>query len=183
MLMRKIGFLIIVLISIYSCKSDPNAESIKVIDGLLTEISKAENGLNSFTPEKVMPYIDTISFDVKFIEQEYKDTMSLELGTRVDGYYRIIKSISKFEKTYKDQKKDILYSRKQLNNLKSDLSTGVLDSSLLAMYLPTEAEAVERLLESNSNLKIWYDNIESNFVIKRRPIDSLIKVIKINEGY
>ena len=181
--MKRIGFIIGLAFLVFGCKSDPNAESIKKIDELLTEVSTAEKELSSFSPEKVLPYMDTISFDVKFIEQEYKDTMTLELGVKVEGYYRIIRSISKFDKTYKDQSKDILYSRKQLNNLKSDLSTGVLDSNLLAMYLPAEAEAVERLTESNANLKIWYDNIESNFIKKRSPIDSLIEVIKLNAGF
>jgi hypothetical protein len=53
-----------------------------------------------------------------------------------------------------------------------------LDSNLLAMYLPTESEAVSRLLESNTSLKIWHESIGKDFLRKRPAIDSLIATIK-----
>ena len=46
------------------------------------------------------------------------------------------------------------------------------------MYLPTESEAVSRLLESNTSLKIWHESIGKDFLRKRPAIDSLIATIK-----
>lgn len=180
-LLIKMKNFVIVLLSFVlfiGCKPDPNEESIKKIDALLVQVKEAESGLSGLSPDKYLPYMDTINFDVKFIQQEFSDTMTLAIGTKVDGYYRIVKSISKYESTYNDQLKDIKYSSKQLNNLRSDLGVGVLDSNLLAMYLPTESEAVSRLLESNTSLKIWHESIGKDFLRKRPAIDSLIATIK-----
>ena len=146
--MKNFAIVLLSFVLFIGCKPDPNEESIKKIDALLVQVKEAESGLSGLSPDKYLPYMDTINFDVKFIQQEFSDTMTLAIGTKVDGYYRIVKSISKYESTYNDQLKDIKYSSKQLNNLRSDLGVGVLDSNLLAMYLPTESEAVSRLLES-----------------------------------
>ncbi|MBD79145.1 MAG: hypothetical protein CL840_09515 [Crocinitomicaceae bacterium] len=169
--------------ALMGCSSNPNEESIKIVDSLLVKVKQADEELSSVNINGITSYVDTITFDVKFIQQEYKDTMTLDLATKVDVYHRLVKSIYKFEKNYNAQKDDIAYSKKQLLNLKSDLNSGVMDSGLLAMYLPAETEAVNRLLESNSSLKIWFENIESGYSSRRPSIDSLIQVIKEEEGY
>lgn len=180
--MRNLFFLISVL-SIIGCSSNPNEEAIKKIDNLLVEANQASIQLSEFNPDDVKPLVDTINFDVKFIQQEYADTMTLELATKIDTYLRNVKSIRKFESAYNAQRKDVDYSIDQLNDMKADLESGIMDSTGFKMYIGSEEEALNRMKESNIGLKTWYESIQSTFKTYKTPIDSIILEIKAQNGY
>jgi uncharacterized protein YjgD (DUF1641 family) len=168
---------------IIACSGNPNEGAIKEVEDVLAVINEADSSIKSIDVERLKPYIDTINFDVKFVQQEFADTMSLQVATQVDAYSRLVRSIQKFEKAYNDQLKDIEYSKHQLQNLKADLSSNTIDSSGFSLYFPAEKDAVDRLAENNMNIISWYESIEKGFVKHRRPVDSLIVEIKKKTGY
>ncbi|MGB0403161.1 MAG: hypothetical protein ACPGEG_03625 [Salibacteraceae bacterium] len=179
--MRGVVFFISLLL--IGCSSSPNEKAIKKIDSLLVQANKASVQLSEFNPADVKPLVDTINFDVKFIQQEYSDTMTMELATKIDTYLRNVKSIRKFDEAYNAQRKDVDYSIDQLSDMKADLESGIMDSTGFNMYIGSEEEALNRMIESNVGLKTWFENIQETFKAYKLPIDSIILEIKEQNGY
>jgi hypothetical protein len=165
------------------CSSHPNEKQIAQVDEAIKILSSADSLFQTIDIKKVMPYADTVNFDVKFVQQEFIDTMSLLVATQVDAYHRLVRSIGKFGAAYNAQKTDLEYSKNQLQNLKSDLTNNVIDSTGFELYFPAEEQSINRLVENNMNLVAWQKNIEDGFIRKRQPVDSLINAIKIKTGY
>ena len=180
--MKKI-ILAVVVLACSACSSNQNKEYIAKVDQALAKIDKADSTVSGLDFSVLSVYRDTIAFDVKFIQREYSDTMNLDLATKVDVYYRTIKSINKFEATFKDQMEDLQYSRVQLQNLKDDLEKNIIDSSGFNLYFPPENQAVQSLSESAIGLESWYNTILSSYTKYKSPIDSVILDVKTRKGY
>lgn len=181
--MRLTVFAAIILATLASCKSEYQTESVNKINALVDEVKVAETDFLTLDLEKIKPYKDTINFKVSFIHRQFEDTMDLDMATKIDVYYRTIKSINKFESAYLNQKKDISYSIQQLNNFKVDVENNIIDSASFKSYYATEKEAVERLTQSNKNLLNWYAKVEEKYGIYTQSIDSLVTEIKKQQGF
>lgn len=178
--------LLIVAVATYilsSCGSNPNEAEIVKVDSLLVQLRSAKMELDSINPESLETIKDSIIFDIKFVETEYMDTMPLDRAIEVDVYHRVLKSAIKFERTYNDQQGDLRYSLEQLTDMKKDLESGILVKESFEEFYPAEEEAAARLLESNDNIKIWYESIEKDYLKRREPVRTMMRQIKEKKGY
>lgn len=181
--MKSIIGVISIAVMLISCSSVKNEAEVKKVDSLMVLIENAKTELELINPETLREIEDTVVFDVKFIQTEYADTMSLDVAVVVDSYGRMLKSISKFKKTFGEQTSDVKYSSEQLKDMKKDLESGILNKESFDEFYPAEEESVSRLVESNKNLKIWYESISEGFDKRRAPIVQMIKDIQEKKGY
>ncbi len=167
---------------ISACSQGPLTKYIAEVDSLIEVVKIADGELQAIEPSKYQSWKDSIDFDVRFVHATYSDTMPLEKAVKVDTYYRTKKSIAKYEKTWKDQSNDIKFSLKQLQELRLDVESGVIDTLGFTEYFNSEKEAVGRLIESNVSLTAWAKSIEKNFTNLRPEVQAIIQDGKSKTG-
>ncbi|MCB0481235.1 MAG: hypothetical protein KDC83_07365 [Flavobacteriales bacterium] len=181
--MRTIILLVVISAFFGSCNNNPNQPEINKVDSLLTILDSAQKELMIINPKALSDMKDTVTFDLKFLQIEYADTMSLDKAILVDAYGRTLKSISKFEKTFMEQSKDVEYSTTQLTDMKKDLESGILNKVSFNEFYPAEEESVARLMESNGNMKIWFESVKDSYEKRRGPVVKLMDEVKARKGF
>ncbi len=176
--MKNLTILFATITVLASCSDHPYQKQIQKVDSLLVVVNDAEQILQNLSPNDYDGMLDTVSQDVKFIQNHYPDTMDLQTALKVDYYYRTIKSVSKFSTTLSSQSAELQYSKSQLKNMRQDLENEILNEESFEQLYPAEGQAVGRHRESVGNLKAWHETIAKTFNRHKPGIDSLIVYIK-----
>ena len=140
-------------LSICSCDNINIKKELKAIDSLNQVIGKADIKIKDIDVEKVKKCQEEVIANLNIIEEYYQDTLPRELIKLLSDYNSIKKPLKRFldNKEYYD--KEIVYSKKQLQNLKQDIEKRLITKEQFQEYYSTEMKAVSDL-ERDINLYV-----------------------------
>ena len=166
------GLLIFIYFTSTSCKREDYSKEIIMVDSLLSQANIYKANLDTIDSMAVMSLKPIIEQDVDWIKENLtKETMGLGsvfLVTVRAGS----KLTSNFPSEYSSLKRELDYSIKQLEDLRTDLKKGSLDKTTAEKYFKDEAIAFNEIdrhcykmfgrLESLKD----YDDIREDFYEK-----------------
>jgi hypothetical protein len=132
--------IIVLSLSLSSC--DP-AEKYKTeiaeIDSCLVVLDSIETKFNGIEFDSLQMMVDHVLMNEDTIEKYYKpDTVSLEIGIRMNDSKGIRKTLKNLDQKERVFREEIDAMKAQLENLKNDVSNGVLAKEKIDEYLATE---------------------------------------------
>ncbi len=158
------------------CQSAPEEKNYSVVlDSLMAEVERAEDTLDLIFSFKITEMMDTIDYDLDYLEITYTDTMDKETALLVGTYFDQVKSLNKLMKAYMDQRKELDKSTEQLESLESDFDNKLIPAELLQDYFESETKAVGRLNETSTNVLGWYRQSITKFEYLKPQIDEVKK--------
>ena len=128
---------ILSVIAVFACLSACEEPSdIDVIDEMQVRLEKAEIGIDKTRRELFLPLIDMYARLDTTVAREQNINEQMEL---VQAY------LQQFETEYPNFRKQVEFTKNQLNNLKSDIISKDIDEGKGAEYAAEEEKYVKRL--------------------------------------
>lgn len=176
--MNRFLSLIFICIFLISCQPNEVKERSKQVDSLQVVMNKSAETLMALNPEFTAEANGIIEEKLDFIQNNYSDTMNRETAILIGDYTRMRRNLNKLNTTYKSQLTQVDYTKKQLENLKTDVKNQKIGQEEFEVYLNTEKEQIEKISETISNLSTWQENTEKRFGQLDSAINVLISNIK-----
>ncbi len=108
---------------------------------------------------------------------DYKDTMSIELGNALSRYKAIKKIYDRHTSNYEQNQKEQADLEKQLNDLEADLNSGKLSREEFKAYYNIEKIDIEALIKSSSaTRKILYE-VEPDYMRITKELNPILETI------
>lgn len=166
--MNKAIILLIFIFLFISCSDKIKNDKLKQIDSLITQIDSLKSNLASIDIDSVNLIIDETEYIVqKFIKLKPEDQSKEEI--KLFGYSGDIhKTCSRFMGAYNLTQKEILYSERQLNDLKHDIEYDLLKDSMFTVYYEMEKKIVSGL---NTGFYLKFENFKDKLEL-HKIIDS-----------
>lgn len=161
---------------IVSCSS--NDRFLADVEKLEETLTKAEESLKAVDTSKTGEYFRISNEKLKFIQENFKDTMDRETTLIIADYAASRKSLRMFMENYSDVTKELDYSRSQLAALKADIQKGLMPEDKFTDYYSSESKSVEKLDELVQNLVQWYDSALKMYEAKSPPVEKIISSLK-----
>lgn len=126
--------------SIVSCDSAAKFKTeIAEIDSCLAVLDTLEGKFDGIEFDSLALIVDHVKFNEKMIKENYvSDTINEELGRNMNKCKGIRKFFDDPGKERNKFKQEILDLRAQLENLKSDISDGILKKEKIDLYINNE---------------------------------------------
>jgi hypothetical protein len=167
-----------VILFFVECKNNKYQKEIAKIDSLKTVLNKVEKKLTE---------IDTNVVHEKY--KKYKENMNVisvnysynkkDLGwNTICQYGKIEKPLRDFSSEQGDIKKELKFSRKQLDSLKFDIQNGNIEKKEMSEFIESESDAVAEIVQT---IKITNENTKTElnrFDTLNPKIEIIIKKIK-----
>lgn len=166
----------ILLLTTMGCNSK-NSGMLQQTDSLLKVVQTLEIELNSIRQDSIAHISDTITFDVQMLETIIgRDTLTLKEATTIDNYTRIKRSLFKLVKSLEGQKRDLNLAKKQLGDMRHDITEDIMTETAYQAFMPSEIAAIGQLAEANTSMLQWYKGSITSFSQLRPLIISQISV-------
>jgi len=131
---------IFISLSLTSC--DPAAKyktEIAEVDSCLVVLDSIEMKFNGIEFDSLQMMVDHVLMNEDTIEKYYHpDTVSMEIGIRMNDSKGIRKTLKNLEEKERVFREEIAALKIQLENLKADISNGVLAKEKIDEYIATE---------------------------------------------
>lgn len=130
-----------------SCNPSSKYEKeISQLDSCLLLLDSLEAEYNGIEFDSLTLMVKHVVANEDSIHKYYRpDTISLEVGTKMSECKGIRKSLSNTDLQRESFGFEFEQSRKQLNNLKTDITNGVLSEEKVKQYVDEEKEAINNL--------------------------------------
>ncbi|MCB9224425.1 MAG: hypothetical protein R2780_06165 [Crocinitomicaceae bacterium] len=170
--------LVLSLFSACSPSSKYKAE-IAQIDSCLTMLDSLEEVFNGIEFDSLTLMVNHVKANEDSIHKYYyPDTLSREIGMRMTECKGIRKQLQNREVQKETFTNEFPATRKQLNNLKSDITNGVLSEEKVKQYVEVEVNAFNDLNLAFTNFYEMQE-LQKLFYYSAVPvIDALIEQIK-----
>lgn len=157
---------------LFSCGA-PDSRFISQVESLEKTIFASEQSLQGIDTSKIGNYFRISNENLKFI-QENMDTMDKQTAILVADYSASRKSLRMFLENYSDVSKELGYSKKQLNDLKTDIEKNLVAEDKFTDYYSAESKSVDKLSELVENLVQWYSSALKMYEAKSPAVERLI---------
>jgi predicted nucleic acid-binding Zn-ribbon protein len=129
------------------CHTNKYPKEIALLDSLqqvLTESSKQYHSLDTLEVQKIFGEIQS---DLKFIRAHHKvtDTLTKQVAQQLNAYAQVYGVMAALIERQHAVEKELLYSMKQLQSLKTDIEKKQWEEKEVQTYCEQEKEAVQHL--------------------------------------
>lgn len=150
--MQKIGVPLIIgsfltLFLVNSCGSKYPKEIVSV-DSLQALLNITQTELKAIDKAEINNKYSEIKENIAFIQQNYNDTLTLEMAEFLGDYSLVLKAFESVKEEYAGLEKELEFSSKQLNSLKHDLQYNIMNNDSVKIYCMREDQAVKRNAKS-----------------------------------
>lgn len=165
---------------VLSCKNNRFEAEIDKVHELNVTIDSIDAAIRGIDTTAVYNMLGKISHDLAFIQENYNDSITLEIGIILEKYHNIKKSNRDFRINYTLINENIIYTRDQLWRLEENLKINAWELSEGQGYVEDEADVVRKVnLELHSMMEgIEYAN--THYEMVQPVIDSLLVAIQTN---
>lgn len=173
--------ILILSTALFACNSTPYTEEIEEARSLIESLDSASTELAQIDTSGYRNASKAYAVKVGYIQNQYAnagDTIDRELAEILTGYKELKKPYQQFVSKYETTQKEIEFSRKQLKNLKYDMEKASLDTQMVAEFMQTERDAVQKVITSVEQLKNSKSVTKVKAAIWEPKIDSVITVLK-----
>ena len=134
------AILIFSLVILSSCMKN-NQEALKQTDSLMTILDSSEKIFSSYDTTRVKNILDSTDHKVELLKKYSPDSLDKETTILLADYLHVLQALEKFPAERKNISSQISFSRKQLNDMKHDLSDGAMSKEEFAKNFPEESTA------------------------------------------
>lgn len=171
--MKKYIFLIFIISAGFIACNNAYEKEIAEVQGLMKMVDEMEKSILSVDTSKAFTAKRNIASDIKTIE-DLVDTLDRETAFRLDDLFSGKKKIYRFQENYNSILNQIKFAKNQLDNLKQDLSNGLIDKDTFGKYYSTEhASIIDLNMQVNKSVT-GIDEIVQQYELNREEIKQLI---------
>lgn len=147
--MKSIKYILIVsfFASLFSCMNSEIGINLQTADSLYKEINKLDQKYKSINEEEIKLIYDTIKQNLDSLN---KYMLTLPENNEAGYSLAIFTDVSKQAKHFvsENYSNEIDFSKKQIENLKTDIENNALPSDSVSFYISSEKDALLELQES-----------------------------------
>lgn len=160
--MTKNIIFIIICIAFVACNQEEQ-KKLKKVEGLESVLEGTQEVLYQVDTARAFQYRRNLMKDVQTV-QAHIDTIGKEKAVYISNYNSLSKAFNRFRKKYPEFQKEIAFSEKQLENLKTDIKNDKIPEGKFSEYYQSEMDAIVQLnssVERSVNgLKVVLDKYE-----------------------
>ena len=167
--------LCIISIVCISCmgEADPRLQKLDALDAKLAKVDSLYQPVDADTA-RIRAYFNNAVKSLKFVQNNYTDTMPLDLAVFLSDYRADRKLLGWTAKTAHSCAVDMTYARKQIANLRTDIENNKLDDSKFEEYYATEAGSIEELLTLVTDLNGKWQKAISRYEERNPRVQELV---------
>lgn len=124
------------------------------VDSLQVSLNKTQTELKAIDKAEINNKYSEIKENIAFIQQNYNDTLTLEMAEFLVDYSSVLKAFESVKEEYAGLEKELEFSSEQLNNLKHDLQYNIMNNDSVKIYCMREDQAVKRNAESLQAIQV-----------------------------
>lgn len=159
----------------------PNTKFIAEVEKLEETLKRVEQELQVVDTSKIGAYLRISNENLKFIQENFKDTMNKETAILISDYSASRKSLRMFNENYSDIMKELAYSKTQLYSMKTDIENNLMAEDKFTDYYSSESKSVEKLAELIQNLVQWYGSAIKMYEAKSPGVEEIVSQMKENQ--
>ena len=160
-----------------SCNSEDPKRMIKV-DSLGVELDKTSKEFEQVDFQKMEELALGITDELGYFQENNKDTLDLQTTIALGDYKKLKKSITKFATQYKITREKIKLRKKQLDDLKHDVTHNALADSTFNVGWRSEAKAIADIVLSVNNLNQWVERDVKKYESFHPKVVEIIDALK-----
>lgn len=170
---------VLLLLTMMACQTGLSEKQEKRIDELSSRADSSMVLLNQIDTAKGLASANHFFENIRFIQNEMKDTLDPKTALYIDRYYGMRKAFKLFGQNYPRVIAEVKTTKKQIEDLKHDAEAGLLTEQEIQQYLDLESNNLA-LAEEGAN-DIWYaiSTVQPIYDTMNPKIDSLIAASKI----
>jgi hypothetical protein len=145
MKMTKVLHLILALFVILffvECKNNKYKKELARIDSLETVLNQSEKKLTEVDTNMVREKYKVYKKNISFISENYPNKLKDPNWNTLCQYGLIKKPLRDFNNELPHLRKELMFSRKQLDSLKFDIQNGNIEKEKINEYVKSESDAV-----------------------------------------
>lgn len=169
--------------SLSSCVPSEFKNEVTAIDSLQMIIKNTSAKFEMSDLEKIKEASEKISKNLTLLQNFYKDTMDRETSFLFSDYQKAGKFFGKALKQQAALKKEIDYSKKQLENLKAIVLEHSVSKPVFWGYLGTESKAVNELANMNVFTKETVEYELKQFETMHPKIEKIVSKLAIPKDF
>ena len=179
----KVGALLFFIISLSSCTPTEFKNEVSAIDSLQMIVKNISAKFEISNVEKIKEASEKVSKNMTLIRNFYKDSMDRETSFLFSDYQKAGKFFGKALKQQTELKKEIDYSKKQLENLKAVLLEHTVTKPVFWGYFGTESRAVKELGNMNIFTKDAVDYELKQFETIHSKIEKIVSKLAVQKDF
>ncbi|HEY1038940.1 MAG TPA: hypothetical protein VGF30_06015 [Bacteroidia bacterium] len=168
---------------ISSCGNQAKYTSqVTSLDSLRIELDKKLAVFSAIDTAKIGRYVKTYEGNVSWIEQNIKDTVSVDYLNALKNYRGVNEPLEFIRHNYSAMIKDAEYSKEQLNKLSADMKNSVIDEEKAYEYYTIEKLEAQKIMDALTvNHELSKNSIDT-FDKYNNEIEKLINKYKSESG-
>jgi len=174
---------LIATIGLWSCNNSAPSAYVAKTDSLIQMLNETKGTLEQLDLQKLSLMVDTINFDAKFIESQIGDTVDVDDAMTLDSYLLIRKSNKRIVTAAQDHKMKLLDAESQLEDLRHDISKGLLSADSATYFWKHEAKNAHQIVQNIENFNHIALRNDTAFQQLKPQIDQIIFDIKQRDGF
>jgi hypothetical protein len=159
-----------------SCMKNNQAE-IKQADSLMTALDSAEIKFMSFDTTRIHNILDSTDHKVELIKKFAPDSLDKETTILLANYLHIHQALEKYPPDRRNIFPQISFSKKQLNDMKHDLTSGAMSKEDFIKNFPEEGKAIAELSSYISMTSSKASLVIAQYDFMKAKVDSFIATL------
>lgn len=164
-----------------SCNQKIKNERLARIDSLGIHLNHVREVVESVDSTMMENRIAEIGRTSSWVFDNVTDTLDRIPGLAIGDFFRARKFFGKALDRFRNVKKELHYSEKQLVHLRTDVTKNFYSEEEFDGYFSTEAQAIKRLTEAADELQANYESVNAQYQrvkpVVTHTIDSIKSVI------
>jgi hypothetical protein len=160
-----------------NCSNGSYSKDIAELDSLKTKVVTAKQEFKTLDSTLLNKINHQVFEDLRFIKRYYKpDTLSMENSEQINRYKEIRKNCAKYFMFSSRLKKNLPYTKVQLENLIHDLKNNTLGNDEATKYIDIERKSTIALLEAMQTYKTGIQQVKTSFDSLQPKINLIMKI-------
>lgn len=179
--MKKLLFLFVAFCSLLtstSCDQQLRKKRLARIDSLESHLNGVQDVLNNVDSVLLENRIRDIDQTSNWVYDNITDTLSAKPGLLFGDYMRSKKYLGQALTRYKDVRNELIYSKKQINTLRTDVQNGFYSQEEFKAYFDVEATSISKLNEAADELQSNYEMSTERYQKFKPGVNQLVDSIK-----
>lgn len=171
-------FSLIVLIAItFACNRTKHPEYVAEIDSLLVNIDSLELKYSEINIDTLKAKFEIVKAKTEEMQKNENINLdeSAEIKTAMINHGKIHKSFKWYIKRHDKNTEDLAFNKKQLENLRNDISNNLIADDKIEKYFTDEAQAVQN---SNNSILFYYRDVKASLSLYEETEREINKIIK-----
>jgi uncharacterized coiled-coil DUF342 family protein len=179
--MKSFSFLIAVIfvgITFTSCNQQVKEDRLKRIDSLGVHLNYIAETLEEMDSIMLVNRINDIRVSSGWIIDNITDTLDQRPGLIFGDFVRSKKYLEQAVTRYDEVRKELNYSRRQLETLRTDVKENFFSEEEFKGYFNTESASIERLIHATDELKSKYETSNERYTSLKPKMNHILDSIK-----